>query len=119
MAAAATVQDYILQFPQDVQAICQKIRETIRSVAPEAVERMSYGLATFYQGENLIHFGVMKRHIGLYPGAEGVAAFADRLRGYRTSKGAIRFPLDAPIPYELIRDIAAYRVREAQAKRPR
>ena len=119
MTDSQTVDEYIRKFPVDVQAICQKIRETIRSVAPEAVERMSYGLATFYQGENLIHFGVMKRHIGLYPGADGVAAFTDRLSGYQTSKGAIRFPLEAPIPYDLIRDIAAYRVRVAQAKHPR
>jgi len=112
--ACSAIDEYIAQFPEGIQVICQKLRETIRSAAPDATEKISYGLATFYEGENLIHFGVMKNHIGLYPTSSGVAAFADRLKSYRTTKGAIQFPLKDPIPYSLVYDIAAFRVREAR-----
>ena len=114
-----TIDEYIAQYPADVQAICEQIRKTIRSIAPDVVEKISYGLATFWDEENLIHFGVMKNHIGIYPGADGVAAFADRLSAYKTSKGAIQFPLKSPIPYDLIREITEYRVREAHVKHMR
>jgi len=110
MTGYHTIDEYIAQYPENIQAICQKIRETIRAAAPNAIEKISYGLATFWAGENLIHFGVMKNHIGIYPGAEGVEVFADRLTGYKTTKGAIQLPLKDPIPYDLIREITEYRV---------
>lgn len=119
MTAPLTIDEYIAQYPDNIQAICQKIREIIRTAAPNATEKISYGLATFWEGENLIHFGVMKSHIGIYPGADGVLAFADRLAGYKTTKGAIQLPLKDPIPYDLIRDIAEYRVRQAYAVKHR
>ena len=119
MNTCTTIDEYIAQFPENIQAICQKIRETIRSAAPDATEKISYGLATFFEGENLIHFGVMKNHIGLYPTSSGVAAFADRLTEYKTTKGAIQFPLKNPIPYSLIYDITAFRVQEARNRRQR
>jgi uncharacterized protein YdhG (YjbR/CyaY superfamily) len=74
---------------------------------------MSWQMPTFWQGENLVHFAAQKSHIGLYPGESGVRVFADRLTGYKTSKGAIRFQLSEPIPYDLIEEITRFRVREA------
>ena len=111
-----TIDEYIALYPAPVQAILTRVRETIRGEAPAATEKISYGLPTFFDGENIIHFGAAKNHIGIYPGADGVAAFTDRLTAYHTSKGAIQFPLKDPIPYELIREIAAYRVRQAGSR---
>ena len=119
MNTCTTIDEYISQFSEPIQMICQKIRSTIRTAAPDATEKISYGLATFFDGENLIHFGVMKNHIGLYPSSSGVAAFADRLTEYRTSKGAIQFPLKDPIPYPLIYDITVFRVQEARKRHQR
>ena len=117
MPAPVTIEEYIAQYPPDVRAILAQVRETIRREAPTASEKISYGLPTFYEGENIIHFGAARKHIGLYPGADGVAAFADRLTEYATSKGAIQFPLNRPIPYALIAEIAAYRVKMAKARK--
>ena len=111
-----TIDAYIAGFPPAVRAALRQVRETIRVHAPGTVERISYGIPTFYKGENIIHFGGAKKHIGLYPGAEAIAMFADRLTAYQTSKGAIQFPLDQPIPYALIADITDYRMLAA-AKR--
>lgn len=111
-----TVDEYIALFPKDVQAILQEVRRTIRLNAPQAREKISWRMPTFWQGENLIHFAAAKRHIGIYPGAEGVAAFADRLGDLKFSKGAIQLPLSRPIPYDLIGEITRFRVVQA-AKR--
>lgn len=113
--ANQTIDDYIALYPEPVQAMLRRVRETLRAALPEATEKISYGIPTYYQGGNIIHFGGAKKHIGLYPGADGVAAFADRLTGYTVSKGAIQFPLDQPIPYALIAEIAAYRLTAALA----
>ena len=110
------IDEYIAQFPPDMQKILTKIRRTIRKAAPEAAEKISWGMPTFHQGENLVHFALMKHHIGFYPGAEGVAAFACELGGYKTSKGAIQFPLSKPIPYELIARITAFRAERVRKK---
>lgn len=108
-----SIDAYIADFPEETQAIMRRVRETIRTHAPDAAERISYGIPTFWNGENIIHFGGAKNHIGLYPGSEAVVVFADRLQGYPTSKGTIQFPLDRPIPYELIAEITDYRVKAA------
>jgi len=103
---------YIAAQPEDVQSILVKVREAIRTAAPDAVERISWNMPTFYQGENLIHFYVHKKHLGIYPGA--LDRFPDdlikRLSAYKTTKGAIQLPYDKPIDYELITDIARWRV---------
>ncbi|HHT91841.1 MAG TPA: hypothetical protein GXZ68_12845 [Firmicutes bacterium] len=95
----------------DVQPLLQSIRETIRAAAPEAVEKISWQMPTFWQGENLIHFAAFKKHIGLYPGGEATTEFADRLADYRTSKGAIQLPYNKPVDYELIADIVRWRLK--------
>jgi uncharacterized protein YdhG (YjbR/CyaY superfamily) len=106
------VDEYILMFPGDVQAKLQKLRETIRLAAPEAIEKISWQMPTFTLGINLVHFACHKKHIGLYPGESGVAVFKDELNDYHTSKGAIQFPLNQELPYDLITKIVKYRVEE-------
>ena len=112
-----TIDEYIALFPEEIQKILVQIRAVIREAAPEAVEKISYRMPTFHQKENLVHFAVMKNHIGFYPGAEGVAAFAAELGEYQTSKGAIRFHLGKAIPYPLIAKITRFRVRAVTPKR--
>lgn len=110
-----SIDEYIAAQPEDLRPRLQKIRETIRAAAPGATEKISWRMPTFRQGENLIHFAAFKKHIGLYPGGEATYEFAERLAGYKTSKGAIQLPLDKPVDYELIADIVRWRVkREAK-----
>lgn len=104
------VDDYIKQFPPDVRELLTQLREMIREEAPLAVERMAYGIPTYTMKTNLIHFGGYKKHIGLYPTPEGIKAFQKELTPYQSSKGAVQFPLDKPIPWELIRRIVKDRV---------
>ncbi|MDR1563337.1 MAG: DUF1801 domain-containing protein [Oscillospiraceae bacterium] len=94
-----------------MQPLLQQIREAIHAAAPDAIEKMSWQMPTFWQGENLIHFAANKKHIGIYPGGEAVGVFAERLTGYKTSKGAIQLPLEKPIDYALIADIVRWRLK--------
>ncbi len=103
-----SIDEYIAQQAEFVQPRLQAIRETIRSAIPDAQEKISWSMPTFWKGKNLIHFAAFKKHIGLYPGGEATEAFADRLTGYDTSKGAIRLPHDKELPLELIRNIAVW-----------
>lgn len=112
-----SIDEYIEAQPEDVQPLLQSIRETIKAAAPEAIEKISWQMPTFWQGENLIHFAAFKRHIGLYPGGEATAIFAERLVGYKTSKGTIQLPLGKQIDYELITDIVRWRVNQVQKGR--
>ncbi len=109
-----SIDEYIAAQPEEVRPLLQGIRETIRAVAPEATEKISWQMPTFWQGENLIHFAAFKKHVGLYPGGEATTHFAERLAGYKTSKGAIQLPLGKPIDYELIADIVRWRVKQAE-----
>ncbi|MDR1469590.1 MAG: DUF5655 domain-containing protein [Spirochaetaceae bacterium] len=103
-----SVDEYIALFPGDVQAILQKIRQTIRAAAPHAEEKIAWQMPTFSQNGNLIHFAAAKTHIGIYPGPETITHFADRLRDYPRSKGTVQFPFVRPIPYDLIADMTAW-----------
>ena len=105
-----TIDEYITNQPTEVQPLLRKIRETIRCAAPEATEKISYQMPTFWKGKNLIHFAAFKKHISIFPGGEATAVFADKLIGYKTSKGTIQLPLDKPIPYDLIAEITVWRV---------
>lgn len=108
----ATIDEYIERCPQDVQPILASIRAVIKESAPEAVERISYQMPAFYLNGNLVYFGAHTRHIGFYPTGSGIAAFKEELSAYKWSKGAVQFPLDEPIPYELISRIVKFRVAE-------
>jgi uncharacterized protein YdhG (YjbR/CyaY superfamily) len=117
-AKFTTMDAYIASSPKDVRAILEKIRQTIRKAAPEAVEAISYQIPTFkLNGSNLVHFAAWKEHIGFYATPSGNAAFKKELSKYKVAKGSIQFPLDEPIPYDLITQIARFRVKEIRAKK--
>jgi uncharacterized protein YdhG (YjbR/CyaY superfamily) len=107
-----TIDDYIATFPEDIQRILQQVRVLIREVAPEATEKISYQMPTFYLKGNLIHFAAFKQHIGVYPLPTGIAAFAEELAQYKNAKGSVQFPLSEPLPLDLIRRIVQFRVEE-------
>ena len=111
-AAPESIDEYIAGFPQDVQEILQKIRATIREAAPDAEEKIAYQIPTFFLKGNLVHFGAFKKHIGFYPAPTGIEEFKEELSVYGWAKGTVKFPLDKPIPYDLIRRIVKFRVRE-------
>ncbi len=108
--------EYIAKFPPDVQIILEEIRMTIRSEAPEAVETMSYQMPTFTLHENLVHFAAYARHIGFYPSPSAIRAFHDQIAHLKWAKGSVQFPLDKPMPLELIREMVRFRVIEVTAK---
>jgi uncharacterized protein YdhG (YjbR/CyaY superfamily) len=103
-----TIDDYISLQDESVQPRLESIRETIRTAIPEAQEKISWSMPTFWKGRNIIHFAASKKHIGLYPGDEATEAFADRLSEFDTSKGTIRLPHNRELPLELVRDIAVW-----------
>jgi uncharacterized protein YdhG (YjbR/CyaY superfamily) len=103
--SAATVESYIAGFPEDVQKVLRKVRATIKRALPQATERISYGMPTYRLDRDVLHFGAFKKHIGLYPPVRD-AALASRVAKYRGEKGNLQFPLDEPIPYDLIGEIA-------------
>lgn len=111
-----TIDEYIVQFPPELQERMQALRAVIKETAPDAAEKISWQMPTFYLNGNLVHFAAHKNHIGLYPGPSGVENFQDKLSGYHNSKGAVQFPNDQPLPFELIKEIVAFRVLENTKK---
>ncbi len=111
-----TVDEYIAQFPEDVQQIMQKIRAVIKETSPGSVEKISYAMPGFYLNGMLVWFAGHKTFIGFYPTGDGIEAFKKEISGYKWSKGAVQFPLDKPIPYDLIRRITKYRVERNTKK---
>jgi uncharacterized protein YdhG (YjbR/CyaY superfamily) len=112
-SAPKTIDAYIAAFPKNVQAILEQIRRTIREAAPDAQETTSYGMPTFtLNGRYLIYFAAYKKHIGLYPAPIGIAEFHEAVARYGAGKGTLKFPLDQPLPLELIRNIVQFRVKE-------
>jgi len=107
-----TIDEYIALQPAEEQAILQKVRLTIHKLAPDATEKISYGMPTFYLFGNLVHFASQKNHYGFYPTGSGVEAFEADLGAYQHTKGAIQFPKDQPVPYDLVRRIVSFRVKE-------
>ena len=105
-----SIDTYIAQFPDEVQARLQKLRTTILKLAPGATEAMSYQIPTFKLNGNLVHFAAFKKHIGFYPGATGIAAFQDELAGYKSAKGSVQFPLDQALPLDFVKKIVKFRV---------
>ncbi len=109
----ATIDEYIKTFPPDIRIILEKMRETIHQTAPEAVEAIAYQMPTFrLNGKNLVHFAAYKNYIGFYPTPSGIVAFEKELSPYALGKGTVRFPLNKPIPYDLVRKIVSSRVKE-------
>ncbi len=106
--APATIEEYIERQPKEVQPYLQQINRAIKAALPEAMEKISWSMPTYWKKRNLIQFAAFKKHIGLYPGVEAVEAFTDRLQEYKTSKGTIQLPYDKPLPLGLIAEIAKW-----------
>jgi uncharacterized protein YdhG (YjbR/CyaY superfamily) len=110
---AKTIDRYIKSFPKDIQLSLKQIREIIQKTAPDAVESISYGMPAFkINGKPLVYFAAYEKHIGFYPTPSGTAKFKKELSPYKTGKGSARFPIDEPLPLELIQKIVAFRVQE-------
>jgi len=110
--APKNIDEYIAGFPHDVQEILEKIRMTIRKAAPDAEEKISYQMPAFTLKGNLVSFAAYKKHIGLYPAPAGTKKFNEELSVYRAAKSSVRFPLDRPIPFDLISQIVKLRMKE-------
>lgn len=106
------IDEYIASFPNDVQKILEKIRTTIQKAAPNAEEKISYQMPAFTLKGGLVYFAAYKNHIGLYPAPRGIEKFKKELSVYEGGKGTIKFPLDKPIPFDLISKIVKFKVRE-------
>jgi len=117
----SSIDEYIAAFPEDMQKLLQEMRAAIKAAAPEADEKISYQMPTFFLKGNLVHFAAHKNHIGFYPTPGGIQAFEQELSMYQSSKGAVQFPLDKPLPLELVARIVKLRVAEnlqkAEAKK--
>jgi uncharacterized protein YdhG (YjbR/CyaY superfamily) len=109
-----TVDEYIAQFPEEVQEILSKIRAVIKESAPEAVEKISYQMPGYFLNGGLVWFGAWKNHIGFYPNPSGTEQFKEELAAYKMTKGSVHFPLNKPVPYDLISRIVKFRVAENQ-----
>lgn len=113
-----TIDAYIKTFPEDVQLTLERLRQTIRKAAPEGVETISYDMPTFkLDGKFLVSFAAWKSHIGLYPIPAGTVAFQKEVKPYRGAKSTVRFPLEKPIPHDLVKKIVLFRVKETHAKK--
>ena len=110
------IDEYIADFPDDVQKAMEKVRSTIKKAAPRAEEAIKYQIPTFVLNGNLIHFAGYKHHIGLYPGSKAIEEFKDELSGYKVSKGTVQFPLDKPMPVGLITKITKFCVKQNRAR---
>ena len=108
----SSIDAYIASFPKEIQEILQGLRATIRAAAPDAEEKISYQMPTFAQKGNLVHFAAYKNHIGFYPTPSGITAFEQELSVYAGAKGSVQFPIDQPLPMDLISRIVRFRVAE-------
>lgn len=110
--AVKSVDEYISQFPPAVQEILKTLRKVIKEAAPDAEEKISWKMPTFVLHGNLVHFAAHKNHIGFYPSPSGIDAFKHELWEYKGAKGSVQFPIDKPLPYELVSKIVKFRVAE-------
>jgi len=112
-----TIDEYIISFPDEVQVILNKVRTTIKKSAPQAVEGISYGMPAFKLNEKpLVYFAGYKNHIGFYATPTGHQKFEAELSSYKQGKGSVQFPLNTPMPYDLIKRIVEFRVKENNMK---
>ena len=116
MAAAQNIDSYIAEFPTKVQSSLKKLRKLIKQIVPAATEDIKYGMPTFVLKGNLVHFAAYQHHIGFYPTPDVITHFEKQLKPYQTSKGAIQFPINEPLPFELIEQMVFYRLKIHQQK---
>lgn len=107
-----TIDEYIAAFPKDVQDILEELRRVIRESAPNADEAISYGIPTFKLNGNLVHFAAFKNHVGFYPTPSAIVSFKKELSQYKQAKGSVQFPIDKPIPLNIVKKIVKFRVKE-------
>jgi uncharacterized protein YdhG (YjbR/CyaY superfamily) len=112
--AMKSVDEYIAQFSPEIQKRLVEIRKLIREEAPEAQEKISWQMPTYVLNGNLVHFAAHKNHLGFYPGAEGIEVFSEKIAGFKSSKGAVQFPYNQPLPAELVREIVRFRIEANQ-----
>jgi len=112
-----TIDEYIATFPEHIQKKLVELREVIKEEAPQAQEKISYQMPTFYLNGNLVHFAAFSKHIGFYPAPSGIEAFKNELSKYKGAKGSVQFPIDEPLPLEIVRQIVGFRVAENQQKK--
>jgi len=115
----ATVDEYIAGFPAGTQKLLKQLRATIKKAAPGAEEIISYMMPAYKYKGVLVYFGGYAHHIGFYPTGSGIEHFKKEIAGYKSSKGTVQFPLDAPLPVQLVKDIVAFRMLENEAKAER
>jgi len=113
----SSINEYIATFPKEFQGKLEELRQVIKEAAPQAKEAISYQMPAFKLNGNLVWFAAYKNHIGFYPTALGIEKFRDKLSAYETSKGTVKFPLNEPLPIDLIKDIVRFRVKENLKKR--
>lgn len=116
-STAATIDEYITEFPVAVKTRLRELRSTIQRAAPLATERIAYRIPTFYLNGNLVHFAAFAHHIGFYPGPSGIAAFREALARYKSAKGSVQFPHDEPLPLDLVECIVKFRAGENGQRR--
>ena len=107
-----SIEEYIATFPEEIQGMLQELRATIQAAAPVAEEKISYQMPTFFLNGNLVHFAAYKNHIGFYPAPSGIEAFKAELSVYKGAKGSVQFPIDKPLPLELVTKIVKFRAAE-------
>ncbi|QLH11933.1 hypothetical protein DSQ20_08745 [Nitrosarchaeum sp. AC2] len=112
-----TIDEYIATFPKNIQDILEQIRQIIKKSASKSEETISYGIPTFKLNGNLVHFAAFKNHIGFYPTPSAIKLFKKELSPYKQAKGSVQFPLDKPIPFEIIKKIVKQRVKENLSKK--
>jgi uncharacterized protein YdhG (YjbR/CyaY superfamily) len=110
--AIKNVESYFADFPEETQNLLEQMRTTIQKAAPKAGETISYGIPTFTLNGNLVHYAAYKNHIGFYPGAGGIAAFAEERSGYKGAKGSVQFPINEPLPLYLVTRIVNFRIEQ-------
>ena len=111
------IDEYIAGFPKGIQKILKRLRAEIKRVAPKAEETIAYGIPTFdLSGIHLVHFAAFKKHIGFYPTPSGILAFKNELSMYKGAKGSVQFPIDKPLPFDLITKIVRFRVKKILVK---
>lgn len=116
MQKPETVDAYIATFPQETRSVLQQMRDIIKANAPQAEERISYGMPGYYLNGPLVYFAGYKKHIGFYATPTGHEAFAEELSKYKQGKGSVQFPLSTPLPIDLIKRIVVFRLKENEQK---
>lgn len=119
-SSAGSIDEYIAEFPPETRERLKELRELIKRLVPEAKETISYAIPTFdLNGKHLVHFAGFARHVGFYPAPSGLEVFKEELKPYKTGKGSVQFPLDQPLPADLVRRIVELRVAESAPEEPK